>query len=77
MSISKKEFERQQEHEAGAVDRAAEKQAEITADLERLKQAGGASLEDIEGLQKLQSEVADDLEIIRRKREREKGDIEF
>ncbi|HEX8565424.1 MAG TPA: hypothetical protein VF648_07105 [Pyrinomonadaceae bacterium] len=71
MSFSKDEFLKQQQHEAEAAERAAAKQAEITADLEKLHSIGSATLEDIERLQKMQSEVAEDIEILRRKQEAE------
>lgn len=69
MSLSKREFEKQQESERRAAAHAAEKQAEIVADLDRLHAAGTADITDIERLQQMQAELAEDLEILRKKEE--------
>ncbi|MDQ4119846.1 MAG: hypothetical protein M3209_00080 [Acidobacteriota bacterium] len=72
MSLSKNDFLKQQQHDAEAAHRAAQKQAEIAADLEKLHNQGSAGIEDIERLQKQQADLAEDLEILR-KREQEGG----
>lgn len=74
MSFSKNQFTEQQQHEREAASRAAEKQAEIAADLDSLISGGGASVEDLRKLQQKQSEIAEDIEILR---QREKGGNEF
>jgi tRNA uridine 5-carbamoylmethylation protein Kti12 len=60
---SKKNITKQDETDVA--ERAAAKQAEITADLEKLHENGRATLEDIERLQQMQREVAEDIELIR------------
>ncbi len=67
MSLSKQEFQNQQQHEAVAAERAAAKQAEIAADLARLADEGSANLTDIERLQKQQASLGEDIEILRRR----------
>lgn len=65
MSLTKDWLIEQQQHEAEALKRAAEKQAEIAADIEEMIRNGGANLPDIELLARKQAELGKEIEILR------------
>ncbi len=67
MSITKRFLDKQAEHEAQAAERLAAKQREILDDLTRLAEIGAAEAADIEALRQKQVELAEDIEILRKR----------
>lgn len=66
MSLTKRWFEQQQQRESEAARRAADLQAEIMSDLDRIAASGKADRADIERMRVKQGELAGEIEILRR-----------